>query len=164
MPKFSLKTVQNLARERFAMDLNGIHGFSHWQRVHENGLYLCKHSEADKQVVECFAYLHDCCRLTDGADRQHGERAAEFAESVREFLCLDDCGFALLQIACRDHEKGKTSSNQTIGACWDSDRLDLGRVGIRTNTKFLSIEAAKKKSVLDWAQKRSRGIGARLKG
>lgn len=146
------------------MNLNGIHGFAHWQRVHENGLYLCRHIEADSRVVECFAYLHDCCRVWDGPNPAHGPRAAKFALEIREFLHLDDHAFALLQLACRGHERGKTSDNPTIGACWDSDRLDLGRVAIKTSPKYLSTEIAKRKSVLEWAHKRSRGIDAKIKG
>jgi predicted oxidoreductase len=33
--------------------------------------------------------------------------------------------------------------------CWDSDRLDLGRVMIRPNTKFLGTEFAKRPDTLE---------------
>ena len=36
----------------------------------------------------------------------------------------------LLGYAIRHHTGGKVSEDPTIGACWDSERLDLGRVGI----------------------------------
>ncbi len=33
------------------------------------------------------------------------------------------------------------STSATIQSCWDADRLDLGRVGIIPNKRFLSDEA-----------------------
>ena len=69
-------------RTRYALEWHGIHGVSHWARVRNNGLKLADLTGANRQVVELFAFLHDSCRLNDGYDREHGRRAARFAESL----------------------------------------------------------------------------------
>ena len=55
------------------------------------------------------------------------------------------------------------SDDPIIGTCWDADRLDLGRVGVKPNPKLLSTERARSKAVIDWAYNRSRGHKAKLK-
>lgn len=157
--------VKAIAQEHFSMHLGGIHGIKHWERVHENGVYLAKHSGANLLVVRLFAYLHDCCRETDGSDREHGLRAAQFAKKLKDEgeLKLEQADFDLLYYACEYHERGRVSDNPTIGTCWDSDRLDLGRVAIRPNPQLLSTARAKSKTVIDWAYQRSRGKQAKLK-
>ena len=49
----------------------------------------------------------------------------------------------LLAAACDDHADGVVSAEPTIGACWDADRLDLPRVGIRPDPMLLSTDAAR---------------------
>lgn len=47
----------------------------------------------------------------------------------------------------------------TVQTCWDADRLDLGRVGIRPDPDRLCTSAAKESDLLEWAYARSvRGI------
>lgn len=161
-----IQTIIDVAKDRFVKPLSGIHGIDHWHRVHENGVYLAKHSGGNTAVVRLFAYLHDCCRESDGFDPAHGKRAADFAKSIREqhLAALSDDAFELLYFACEYHERGRVSDDPTVGSCWDSDRLDLGRVGIRPNPKLLSTERARRQSVIDWGWKRSRGQQASLKG
>lgn len=159
-----IKAVRNAAIERFPMPLGGIHGLAHWERVHENGIILAKHSGADLLVVRLFAYLHDCCRESDGSDFEHGLRAARYAEFLRkDFLSISEEQFDLLFYACEFHERGRISDDPTVGTCWDSDRLDLGRVAIKPNPKLLSTKRAQSKSVIEWAYQRSRGHKAKLK-
>jgi hypothetical protein len=43
----------------------------------------------------------------------------------------------------------------TLLACWDADRLDLVRVGIRPQTHLLCTEAARNNRILEWAYGRS---------
>jgi uncharacterized protein len=148
--------VLRAAKQRFVLDLRGIHGVRHWTRVRENGHRLAKHSGANKQIVELFAFLHDCCREDDRSDPGHGERAAEFAQSLRgTLLHLSDEEFALLFEAIRDHEIGRTLGDVTVMTCWDADRLDLGRVGMRPNPLYLCTKFAKTKSTIGWAYRRS---------
>ncbi len=144
------------AKARLALDLRGVHGIRHWTRVRENGHRLARHTGADKEVVELFACLHDCCRENDRYDLGHGERGAGFAAALRGTLIhLPDDAFALLHEAIRDHEKGLTRADVTVMACWDADRLDLGRVRKRPDPKYLCTEFAKKRSTIEWAYRRS---------
>jgi uncharacterized protein len=158
LPATDFHQVALAAKQRFVLDLHDIHGVAHWQRVRENGLRIAKHSGADKQLVELFAFLHDCCREDDSHDPGHGERAAEFAKSLRgKLLHLHDAEFALLYEAIRDHELGQTRGDITVVTCWDADRLDLGRVGIRPRAEYLCTDFAKEKTTIAWAYKRSLG-------
>jgi uncharacterized protein len=151
--------VVRAAKERFVLDLHGIHGVAHWQRVRENGLRIAKHSGADPFLVELFAFLHDCCREDDASDPGHGERAADFTTSLRgRLIHLGDDDFAILHEAIRDHELGLTKGHCTILTCWDADRLDLGRVGMRPQPRYLGTEHARQKETIEWAYKRSRRV------
>src|SRR5262245_54075189 len=154
--KTAFQQVVRAAKQRFAMDLHGIHGVAHWQRVRENGLRIAKQSGADPLIVELFAFLHDCCREADGTDPGHGERAAEFSLTLRgTIIHLGDVDFALLHKAIRDHELGLTKGDITVLTCWDADRLDLGRVGIRPDPRYLCTEFVREKETIAWALKRS---------
>jgi uncharacterized protein len=159
MKRMDLQAIVRAAKERFPLDLRGIHGVAHWQRVRENGLRIAKHSGANKTIVELFAFLHDCCREDNGPDPEHGERAAAFAESLRgTLILLDDEDFVLLYEAIRDHQRGFTKGDKTVITCWDADRLDLGRIGNRPNPKYLGTRFAKTPSTIRWAYQRSRRV------
>ena len=43
----------------------------------------------------------------------------------------------------------------TILTCWDADRLDIGRVGIRPVADKLCTNAAKDPDFINWCYKRS---------
>ena len=128
-----------LIESRFACDSQSIHGPSHWRRVERNGLLIADQNGADPTLVRLFAVLHDSQRVHDGHDEIHGARAAEFAETLRNRLfLLSDDDFATLTFACRWHTHGRKSDDPTVGACWDADRLDLGRVGITPAPDYMS--------------------------
>jgi len=146
-------------RRQFQLDWLGYHGVVHWARVLENGLNLCSQlPEARADVVVLFALFHDSCRWNEHRDPKHGERAALLAEAYfqKDRLPLDASGLDLLIEACRGHDQGRVSSDATIGACWDADRLDLARVGIRPSVRFLSTEAAKSQDLLECCVNASR--------
>jgi uncharacterized protein len=146
------------AKQRFVLDLHAIHGVPHWQRVRENGLRIAKRSGANRLIVELFASLHDCCREDDRRDPGHGERAADFAASLRGALIhLSEEDFALLHEAIRDHQLGLTKGDITVLTCWDADRLDLGRVRRRPHPSYLCTEYARKRDTIEWAYKRRSG-------
>jgi len=112
--QIDFQQIVRAAKQRFVMNLHGIHGVAHWQRVRENGARIAKQTGANPLIVELFAFLHDCCREDDGTDPGHGERAAEFSLSLREsILQLSDADFALLHEAIRDHELGLTKGDIT---------------------------------------------------
>lgn len=132
--------------ERFAVEDPGersIHGAEHVDRVARNGRYLARRTPgADLMVVAAFAALHDACRPPE---RNHGARAAELARSLHrgEALLLDWEQLKTLCAALEGHAEGRTTADPTIGVCWDADRLDLPRCGIRVDRRFLSTAAAK---------------------
>jgi uncharacterized protein len=119
------------------------HGPEHWKRVERNGLTLAEETGADKTVVSLFALFHDCMRLNDGIDLRHGLRGAEFMKSIQDQLDLTEEQFEILYFACQWHTDQTFSDNPTIATCWDADRLDLGRVGILPDIRFLNTESAK---------------------
>lgn len=155
------KELVERIREEFALGLDGIHGVSHWMRVRENGLRLAKLTGANPEVVELFAFLHDSKRLNDGLDPGHGERAADFVRSLGgSLIALSGESFGLLVFACEYHSDGLIEAEVTVQTCWDADRLDLGRVGIRPNPKYLCTSAARQPEMIKWAWGRSREFRA----
>jgi len=141
----------------FALHLDGIHGKAHWARVRSNGLRLAEQTGANRDVIELFALLHDSKRMNNGHDPQHGARAARLAANLRgSFLELPDSEFELLRFACEYHTDGLTEAELTVQTCWDADRLDLGRIGIRPVPRRLCTPAAKEAATIEWAFAQSR--------
>lgn len=143
-------------RGEFQLDWRGIHGAPHWARVRWNGLQLARRNGANPTVVELFAFLHDSRREHDGSDRGHGARAAELVQD------LDGSLFTLsvdervqLETACREHSEGRLHGDLTVRTCWDADRLDLGRVGIRPDPERLSTVHARDEVLINIAYERS---------
>ena len=117
---------------------------------------LADESGANRRVVELFAFFHDSQRFNDGCDIGHGHRGAEYAKTLRgDFFDLTDDEFELLYVACRDHTDEVTHDDVTIQTCWDSDRLDLGRVGMALDLDFLSTDVARQRETIEWAHTRA---------
>ena len=147
-----LATLQS----EFRLAWRGIHGAPHWARARVNGLLLARATGARTDVIELFAFLHDSQRRHDGGDRQHGERAACYVQSINaSLLRLDAPGLDQLRYACRHHSDGLTEADVTVQTCWDADRLDLARVGIEPEPRFLCTQQAKSRDVIDAAVRRS---------
>jgi len=123
-----------------------LHGTAHWRQVAAHGLELCQGTDrADPALVFCFAMLHDAFRSGDGADPEHGRRAASALERLcaDDWLRLDGRQQTILFEALADHPHGRTTVEPTIGCCWDADRLDLGRCGIMPDPALLSTPAGR---------------------
>jgi uncharacterized protein len=152
--------MRDLLREilaDYALPWFGTHGVSHWARVLETGLRLAPGTGANPQVIQLFAVLHDSKRINEGIDPDHGRRAADYAARLRGSLMhLIHSDFDLLYHACACHTDGLTTGDRTVQTCWDSDRLDLGRVDITPTAEYLCTEAAKETVILAWAEGRSR--------
>ena len=150
------RELVRIIRGQFALEWTGIHGAPHWSRVHENGLRLAELTGAKANVIELFAFMHDSRRLNDGHDPEHGLRAAEFARSLAGSVFeLEPADLELLVTACRDHSDGRNEGDITVLTCWDADRLDLGRVGIKPHPDRLCTQAAREPGILEWAYQRS---------
>jgi uncharacterized protein len=148
--------LERLIRAQFALDCDGIHGAAHWARVRDNGLRLAALTKAKPEVVALFALLHDSRRLNNEHDPQHGPRAARYARSLAgSAFQLEAPDLDLLADACHGHSDGLMTGDITVLTCWDADRLDLGRVGVRPNPERLCTQAAREPGLLDWAYRRS---------
>lgn len=129
---------------------HGYHGAAHWARVARHGRELCRREPAaSPRVVHLFALLHDLRRQNEGSDPEHGPRATAFIREIAsEHLRLDPGELDRLCEACTGHSEGETSTDPTIAACWDADRLDLGRVGKRVRAELLSLPAAREPALI----------------
>ncbi len=146
----------DLIRREYMLDWHNVHGFMHWVRVRENGLFLAEGTGEDADIIELFAFFHDSQRWNDGYDPEHGERAADLVARVNDsMLKLEPSRLELLLHACRDHNKGFTEAPPVVQICWDADRLDLARVGKIPDPAKLCTNLARQREVIDWAVRRS---------
>jgi uncharacterized protein len=135
------------------LDLNSTHGINHWRKVEKIGKFLSERNGADLAVVTAFAYLHDWARLNDDDDPEHGHRAATKIENLKEILELSPSQFEQLKFAIYHHSNRFAESDDiTIQTCWDSDRLDLWRVGYTPDPQYLYTSAAKSPEALEYSQ------------
>ncbi len=152
----NIPLLLNRVLEDYALPLGGDHGIAHWARVLEIGRQQAAETGANVDVVSLFAVLHDSRRVNEVTDPQHGPRAAKFAAELRgSAFDLDDHDFRLLYRACEGHTHERDHPNVTIQTCWDSDRLDLGRVGIMPHPSRLCTEVAKRPEMIKWADGRA---------
>jgi uncharacterized protein len=147
-----------LAETRFRSRIKNsrIHGTGHWKRVALIGLELAAETPgADADVCLLSGLLHDAMRENDDHDPGHPERAVEFARRLRRLgvFSLSDARMKKLEEALRDHEKGRTSRDPTVGAAWDADRLCLPRVNIKPDNRLLSTSLGKDPEFKAWAKR-----------
>ena len=143
-------------RQEYSLPWRGIHGVTHWARVLENGTRLARVTGAKIEVVTLFAVLHDARRWNEDTDPDHGRRGAALAKKLWGSLFhLPNGDFDLLHDACSYHTESLTHPDITVQTCFDADRLDLSRVGIDPDPKYLSTEAARDQAMIEWATQRS---------
>ena len=152
-------------KQAYQLSWDGIHGYSHWARVRQNGLRLAGMTGASADVVELFAFLHDSQRRNDGIDPDHGKRAADLIDSLKDVhVRLTDEELQLLKYACACHTDGLTEGDVSVQTCWDADRLDLGRVGIKPDVQQLCTSVAKQPEIIQWAGAGNRAAPALSSG
>lgn len=151
---FDRKGLLDEVLSQFRISKDGVHGPNHWARVRHHGLNIGTDVGADLLVIELFAFLHDSQRFDEHVDQHHGERAAEYAASMNHrYFDLSDTALDKLVTAIRFHSGGDVHQCATIQTCWDSDRLDLGRVGIKPIARYLSPTAAKQiQTAYEWSR------------
>jgi uncharacterized protein len=155
---FDRARLLRFLRREFRLDWYGVHGAAHWARVRMNGLAMAEVNGARRDVVELFAWLHDCRRRHEGRDREHGARAADLIAGLNgELFQLDPTGLEKLVYACRHHSDGLTEADLTIQTCWDADRLDLARVGVWPDPVRLCTDVARDPDLMEQAIWRSIG-------
>lgn len=93
-----------------------------------------------------FAFLHDCCRVSESRDDEHGPRAALLVEQLYALghLFLSKELRSRLVFAIAEHSNARTTTDPLVGVCWDADRMDLPRVFVTPFSDFMSTDAGKK--------------------
>src|SRR5947207_13426666 len=71
-----------LVEAQFPLGSDSLHGPAHWKHVEQNGLLIADKNGADPLLVRLFAVFHDSRRVNEGTDDGHGQRGAEFAQSL----------------------------------------------------------------------------------
>ena len=136
-------------KQDFKIDFYGDHGLEHWQRVYDNTQKLAQHYEVKSNVFELFALLHDSKRENELIDEKHGPRAAAYAKKLLNegLITLDKKDEQRLLYACANHTttdiKNPLCNDLIVKICFDSDRLDIGRVGIPPAAKYMATDYAK---------------------
>ena len=139
-----MKNIINKIQKDTTVKWRTVHGIDHWERVAEYGCIIARHEKLNERILVLFGYFHDCKRHSDGRDPDHGPRAAEYVATFSaEELGLSEVDHQRLIIACRHHTYECETKDITIKACWDADRLDIGRIGFRTDPKKLFTRTAK---------------------
>jgi len=149
------KELLAMIKDQYHLHWEGTHGVIHWSRVYDNGMKLAGQKGVDSRVVQLFSVFHDSRRVNEHYDPDHGSRGTELAAALRKFCPLDDAAFELLTTACKLHTHTLNHDNITVQACFDADRLDLGRVGIHPDPDRLCTPLAKEQDTIGWAYQRS---------
>ena len=152
------RIMDAIEKERPANCAMVFHGKEHWHKVNAYGHLLCAfYPMAIKDIVRAFAFTHDCMRDNEGDDPGHGGRAATFIHHYRDCLShLSSREIKVLSFACTWHthaapwESDKLPwrrftpmERETIMVCFDADRLDIGRVGVIPDPKYLFTRKGK---------------------
>lgn len=151
--------------DQYSLHARSLHGPRHWVRVRRYGQFLAPQTGADTLVVDLFSLFHDSRRINESYDPDHGKRGGELARQwCGLHFQLEPARLELLVKACDGHTDEVSSDDPTIGTCWDSDRLDLDRVGIDDmDLDLLSTAAARDLGVLSWRNRHLR-VGLRTFG
>jgi len=124
-----------------------LHGRRHYANVMAAGLELAEHYNLNPKLFKYFAYLHDSCRENEDYDPDHGPRAAEYIESIKDLIDLCRAERWMLQSACSLHTIAKPWDNNKYTlfekACFDADRSDIGRITFKVDPKYLFTQKGK---------------------
>lgn len=133
----SFLDLVGVVRYQFKLDVNSpIHGEPHWKAVAWTAIELSKEVGTNPLVGLLFGLFHDCCRENDGADPQHGPRAADLFKRV-----LKPGVFWPVYDACRYHTTIHRPAQLEVAVCVDADRLNYWRLGeqARPDPKYLTL-------------------------
>jgi uncharacterized protein len=149
-----LPRLIDAVHERSPLHRSYVHGDQHWRAVAEVGLRLLPETrKADPMVVFLYSLFHDAMRENEDSDPEHGHRGAELAEELNgRYFLLPAERLSLLLDACSQHTDARFSDDPTLGVCFDSDRLNLWRVGKVPDAKVLSTDAALEDEIHHWSK------------
>lgn len=129
----------------------GIHGKGHAERVLDFALKLSGFFEVDKKVIVIAALLHDCGRVNDYDDPEHGERGAILAkEFVRSHKIDVDAALVARCIAGHVKENNTEIECKIIG---DADKLDRFRFRGPDCLRVEFLELPESFSLIEYAKK-----------
>jgi uncharacterized protein len=122
------------------------HGIEHWQGVADQAVWMADAFGMGREgrvFGFVFGAVHDCRRVNDGYDPEHGERAAGW---LVDNGWMEQLGIGHLLptmvASLNGHDKGRTTDNALEGLGWDADRSLLGRVGIQPDRRYFSVAPA----------------------
>eukprot|EP00919_Chromeraceae_sp_WS-2016_P055024 GHVR01130813.1.p1 GENE.GHVR01130813.1~~GHVR01130813.1.p1 ORF type:complete len:186 (+),score=4.03 GHVR01130813.1:267-824(+) len=118
------------------------HGEDHWRAVATQGLRLaeiCDLGRPGRITAALFGLFHDCRRISDGWDPDHGTRGAQALVQCPSMAGLPALYRRILVDSINKHDSGETTSNPLTGLGWDADRSVLTRVGITPCISFFSV-------------------------
>lgn len=139
---------------QFKIDFYGDHGIYHWYSVYKNTQKLSKFYEIESKVFKLFSLLHDSKRLNEDYDLEHGKLAAIYVKELYKEKKIDlrEEDLNRLIFACENHtklnKKNTFSNDLIVQICLDSDKLDLGRVGIEPSSKYMLTSYAKTLTII----------------
>lgn len=123
------------------------HGDAHWRCVALTGLELARRTPgADPGFIVTFAMLHDTMRENEYDDPEHGARAAGL---YRDLSQDPDPDLVYTLVGHNAVPTATNHDNPNVGICWDADRLNLPRVNIKPDDKYLTTDAAKTADMKD---------------
>lgn len=129
--------------DQFHLKKSEIHGVNHWSRVYYYGRELSLLHNIDLEIISYFSIIHDCKRLLEHDEADHGINAAIFFDSISDTLNIKEKNKEFIKTACDIHNNGAISDIPEIAVCLDADRLDLFRVGIHPFNAYLYFEESK---------------------
>ena len=133
---------RHAALKTFNLGEDSLHGPEHWDQVWHNCQVLAEVTPGvDIEVCFLFSMYHDMLRVDENRDKHHGVRAMKRLMTTP--LDLTHYQKAQLLTAIGMHSDGMTSTDPTIGVCWDADRMDLPRVGVIPEARYMSTEAGR---------------------
>lgn len=129
----------------------GGHGFDHVERVHRMAIKIAKEENADLQIVDASAWLHDIARVNEDSGRckDHAEEGAKLARPILKKFNFPEKKIKEVQHAIFAHRysKKRTASTKEAKILQDADRLDaLGAICI---ARVFTYNGYKKNPIYD---------------
>ena len=153
----NLPLILHTVLEDYTLPWNGFHGVAHWARVLENGLRLaeeigCRHRGGP---ALCRAARLPAVQRAPRPGARPARCGARAVASGRRISSspISTSGCCIAPALGHTHER--THPDVTIQTCWDADRLDLGRVGMMPDPRYLSTEIARRQETIWWADGRA---------
>jgi len=145
---FPINQIKKEAKKFFA-EARGSHGWDHTLRVHNLCRHIGKKENADMEILEAAALLHDIGRKYQDECKGkicHAEKGAKLAENMLSKLGVDE-GKIKMIVHCIETHRSKNEKipiSKEAKVLFDADKLDsIGAVGIGRAFLFAGEVGAK---------------------